>query len=554
MEGGRGAPGIQAKLIRARGLALLVLGSGIVNFWSVIGPPLRERHAVLRAVFPLEFLHISRSVSLLIGFALVISSINVLKRKRRAHRVVCGLAGLSVFFHLTKGLDYEEAFFSALLLLLLLLDRRDFTVESAPPDVRTALILLAAAFAAAMGYGIAGFWLLDTVEFGVNFTLLDSAHRTLLFLSLAGDPGIVPHTRYARWFLDSLYLMTGTAIAYSLFAVFRPALYRFATLPHERRLAQELTASHGRCSMDFFKYWPDKSFFFSERRDCFLAYRVATGVALALGDPIGPAEGIESILRRFLEFCVQNDWRIAFHQTLPDFLPLYRKLGLRKLKIGDDAIVDLDSFNLDGRHFKKVRHAINQAEKSGLLFARWNTPVPDEVMDKLRRVSDGWLKIPGRRERTFTLGRFDPQYVRSTPVCAAADSSGNILAFVNIIPSFYRGEATIDLMRHLQDAPKRIMDYLFARLFQAMKEEGFQRFNLGMAPMAGFREDEEAALEEKAVHYFMQQLNFLFSFQGLLHYKSKYASIWEPRYVVYQNVLNLPRIARALAEVSGIHD
>ena len=235
-------------------------------------------------------------------------------------------------------------------------------------------------------------------------------------------------------------------------------------------------------------------------------------------------------------------------------MPLYKKLGFRKLKIGDDAIVDLPNFTLDGKGAKKLRHAVNQLEKQGILFTRYDSPISSEIMSQLRRVSDGWLQIPGRRERTFALGLFDPDYIRSTPVYVAAEQAGKILAFVNSIPSFCKGEATIDLMRHLPDAPPGIMDYLFTKLFLAKRQEGYHRFNLGMAPMAGFREHEEPSAEERAVHYFMHQLNFFFSYQGLLHYKAKFATIWEPRYTVYRHVLNLPRVARAIFAVSEIND
>jgi len=118
------------------------------------------------------------------------------------------------------------------------------------------------ALVAALIYGIMGFWFLDMREFGINFTIGESIKQTLSFLSLAGDTGIVPRTRHARWFLDSLNVMTVTAMAYALFAVFRPVVYRFKTLPHERKLAEEITARYGRSSLDFFKYWPDKTFFF----------------------------------------------------------------------------------------------------------------------------------------------------------------------------------------------------------------------------------------------------------------------------------------------------
>ena len=535
-------------------LALVVLGSGLVNLFSVLSPALPERAAILHEIFPLVFIHLSRFLTLLTGFALVALSLNIYKRKKRAFQITLMLSFLSIFFYLTKGLDYEEAVLSVILIVLLLLSRKTFTVESRIPSMKWGFLQIGIALVAALIYGIMGFWFLDMREFGINFTIGESIKQTLSFLSLAGDTGIVPRTRHARWFLDSLNVMTVTAMAYALFAVFRPVVYRFKTLPHERKLAEEITARYGRSSLDFFKYWPDKTFFFSENRHCYIAFRVGGGGAVALGDPVGPEEEIESTIQGFTEYCTNNDWRVAFHQTLPDFLPVYKKLGFRKLKIGDDAIVDLTNFTLDGKDAKKLRHTINQLEKQGFGFVRYDPPISSEVMQQLKQVSDGWLQIPGRRERTFTLGLFDPEYIRSTPVYAAVDPMGEILAFVNSIPSFCKGEATIDLMRHLPDAPPGIMDFLFIKLFFAKKEEGYLRFSLGMAPMAGFQEHEEASAEERAVHYFMQQLHFLFSYQGLLHYKAKFATIWEPRYTIYRNVLNLPRVARAISEVSEIHD
>jgi phosphatidylglycerol lysyltransferase len=540
------------RFLGTRLVAFVVLGSGLVNVFSVIGPALPNRATVVRGLFPLEFIHLSRFSTLLIGFALIISSINIYKGKKRAFQLVFLLTLLSIVFHLTKGLDYEEAIVSGALLVLLLLTRRRFAVKSSIPDLRAGLNRLVVAFTAALLYGVAGFWLLDRREFGIDFTIGDSVHRTLLFLSLVGDPQVVPRTGYARWFVDSMYLMTGTAIAYSLFAVFRPVVYRYRTLPHERRLAENLTLSYGRSTLDYFKYWPDKTFFLSPTQQCYIAFKVGAGHAMVLGDPVGPEGEIEATIRAFVDFCRGNDWRVAFHQTLPDFLPIYRKLGFRKLKIGDDAIVMLAEFSLEGRKFKKLRHNINQLEKEGFRLVRYAPPIPPDILAQVKTVSDGWLQIPGRRERTFTLGYFDPDYIRHTPVYAAVDGQGKMLAFANEIPSFRKGEATIDLMRHRIDAPNNIMDYLFTKLFLAKKDEGFAFFSLGMAPLAGFEEREEASLEEHAVHNFIQRLNFLFSYQGLKLYKAKFATRWEPRYLVYKNVLSLPMVARAIAEVSEI--
>lgn len=534
-------------------VAVITLGSGLLNLYSVMGgPDPQARRALLREIFPLEFVHLSRSLTVLIGFALIISSLNVYKRKRRAWLAVLLLSCASVIFHLTRGLDYEQALISAALVVVLILTRRHFTVKSSIPDFRSGLIRIGIALLVALGYGVAGFWLLDRREFGINFTLGDSVRRTLLFLSLVGDPHIVPRTHYAQWFLDSLYLMTATAIGYAGFALFRPVIYQFRTLPHEREWARQLLAMHGRSSLDYFKLWPDKSFFFSPSHRSFLAYRVAGNFAVVLGDPVGPDEEIEDIIRRFHELCQDNDWGLAFYQTLPDFLPTYKRLRFKKLKIGDDAIVDLTQFGLEGKTMKKFRHTLNQLEKLGVHTLYYEPPIPEEVLMQAKEVSDEWLQIPGRRERGFTLGMFEPNYIRSTPLFAAADKDGKILAFVNIIPSYRVGEATVDLMRHRVEAPNGIMDYLFVRLFLHNKERGFQRFSLGMAPMAGFQEKEDASLEERAVHYFFHHLNFLFSYEGLRQYKAKFASLWEPRYAVYRNTLDLPKLAVALSKLSEL--
>lgn len=532
-------------------VTLMTLGSGLVNLLSVLNPALPQRRALLREVFPLEFLHLSRFLTLLIGFALVISSLNIYKRKKRAFQVVSPLVFLSVLFHLTKGLDYAEAFLSLVLLIVLLLTRKSFTVKSSVPDWLGGVIRLGIAAAVALAYGVAGFWLLDRKEFGLNFTLGDSLYRTLRFILLAGDPQIVPHTRYARWFLDSLSLMTITAVGYAGFGLFRPVIYQLRTLPRERAQAAGIVRRHGRSALDYFKLWPDKSYSFSPSGNGFLAYRVGGNFAVVLGDPVGPEEEIEETVRRFMAFCQENDWGYGFHHTLPDFLPIYRRLGLKKLKIGDDAIVDLTRFTLEGKAMKEFRK-LHNLEKIGVHIRLYEPPIPEEVLGQAREVSAEWLQIPGRRERDFSVGRFEQAYVRSTPLFAAADQEGQILAFVNIIPSYRPGEATIDLMRRRTKAPNGIMDYLLVKLFLYNKEKGFERFSLGMAPMSGFQEKEEASPEERAVHFFFQHLNFLFSFTGLRQYKAKFASFWEPRYAVYRHVLDLPRLAIALSRVSEV--
>lgn len=534
-------------------VTLVTLGSGLLNIYSVINNSLPERMSLLLEFFPFDLLQLSRTLTLVIGFALVVSSINIFKRKRRAFHVVALLAALSIIFHLTKGVDYEEASLSLALLAGLYLARREFTVRSGLPDFRLAAVRATVAFALLFLYGVGGFWLLEEVEFNFKFHVADAVRATLAFVTFASNPGLTPQTAYAFWFARSIYLLTFVAVAYAGFALFLPVVYRFRTLPRERAAAAALLERYGRSSIDYFKLWSDKAYYFSATGNCFIAYAVGGNTAVALGDPVGSEEEVETTIQGFAKLCRGNDWRIAFHQTLPDFIAVYQKLGFRKLKIGDEASVDLTTFNLEGKERKNLRAVVNRFEREGVRLEQFAPPIPDGVLRQAREVSDDWLRLPGKRERTFSLGLFEENYVRQTPIVAIFSGDGEMLAFVNRIPAYVQGEATIDLMRHRTDAPNGTMDFLFTKLFLICREEGYKQFSLGLAPLAGFTDHERRTAEERAVRFFLDHLNFLFNYAGLRRYKAKFAPSWEPRYLIYRHAHELPRIAYALTRVAELH-
>jgi phosphatidylglycerol lysyltransferase len=531
--------------------AVATFGSGVINLVSLMTPALPHRAALLKSVFPLEFLAVSRFATLALGFALILSSLNVYKRKRRALYVVSALSIGSIVFHLFKGIDYEEALFSLALLGLLWAQRGQFTVRSAPPAWRSAIARLAIGGAVAFAYGTIGFWMLERREFGVDFGWRAAAFNAWHAL-LIDDLALTPRTHHAGFFLDSLTAMSTLAVAYACYQLFRPALYRLRTVPQERARAEVLAREHGRSALDYFKLWPDKSLFFSTSGDAFLSYAVAGGFAMVLGDPVGPEEEVSALVREFSAFCDSQDWRVAFYQTLPDFLAAYTRLGFKRLKIGDDAVVELARFDLSGSAHKKERTAMRKLENSGVRMHWYDSPLDDRLLDQLQQVSDEWLQIPGRRERRFTLGLFDREYVRHTPVATAESADGTVLAFVNFVESFHKDEATLDLMRRRGRAPNGVMDYLLVHVMLRARELGYSRFSLGMVPMAGFGEHENASAEERVVHGFFQQLNFIFSYRGLKAYKAKFATTWEPRFLIYRTVLDLPRVPLALARVSEL--
>src|SRR5580700_982430 len=211
--------GFERRTFVAAFLAAITLSSGILNLISVVGGASQPK--MLAAVFPLEFSRLSRTLTILIGFALIASSLNIYKRKKRAWAVVLALSSLSTILHLTRELNYRNALLSSALLLLLLFTRDTFTVKSRRPDLRSGLLHLLVSAVVTVSYDLTGCWLLDKRHFGMNFRIGNAIAATFRFVSLSGDPRLLPHTQYGHWFLDSLNLITLTAGVYSGFALFR---------------------------------------------------------------------------------------------------------------------------------------------------------------------------------------------------------------------------------------------------------------------------------------------------------------------------------------------
>lgn len=532
-------------------LALLTLGSGLLDLYSVMGPNAGSSAPVFQEIFPLALQGLPRTTTVLTGLALVVASFHLLRRRRRAWLAAVALSAFSTILHLTKGLPASDALRSAAVLTALLLTRRGFPFGSGIPSFRAEGRRIALVALTALAYGAIGFWVLEPAEFRQNFHWAAALKQALLFLSFVGDPLLRPHTPYAVWFLESLQWISVAVLVYAGFALFRPVRARFQPRLDDLRAARAILERHGRTAHDFYKSWPDKSIFFDDSREAFLAYRVAGGFAVVLGDPVGPTERLAGIIEQFENSCRENGWRIAFHQATPEFLPAYLRLGFQRVKIGDDAIVHLAEFTLSGSRNKSLRTTLHRMERDGIRAILLEAPLSPAILAEAREVSDDWLRQPGNRERGFSLGWFDEAYLVHTPLLAAIDSSGRMLAFVNLVDSFHPGEATIDLMRRRLDAPNGIMDFLFIKAILHAREQGFTRFNLGLAPLAGFQPGEESRLDERAIHAFFQRFNPGFRFAGLKEYKTKYATDWEPRYAVFRNRFDLARLGMALFRISS---
>jgi phosphatidylglycerol lysyltransferase len=361
----------------------------------------------------------------------------------------------------------------------------------------------------------------------------------------ADNAGLVPQTRFANFFADSIYAVGTVTLGYALLMLLRPVLLRNSASISERNKAQEVVAKYGRTTLARLALLPDKSYYFSVSGKSTIAYVPKGRGAIALGDPIGPAEDRKEAILGFQEFCDRNDWYPAFYQTLPQDLEMYSTLGFRVVQIGEEAIVNLKTFTLKGKSNQNLRTAINRLTKAGHQIEFYEPPLSSELMRQMKLVSDEWLQMVQGAEKKFSVGWFDEVYLRETRAAAIHTPDGRISAFANMI-SAGDGVVGVDLMRRRTEVENGTMECLFASMLQHCQELGYQEFDLGLSALAGVGEAEKSGRLEKVLIYLSDHLSKFYNFKGLHSFKDKFGPRWEPRYFVYPSLGSLPDVVVAL--------
>lgn len=530
---------------RRRIAAAVVAANALLGFMLVMvhHPPIQV--GPLHRAFPVEAVITSRFLLVLASLAQAGTVRGLLRGKRQAWLIatVAALAAIACFQ--VKRADLVGIAASAATAALLIAWAPLFPARSDPAMARRGLAWFVLGTAGAFAYALAGLWWLDRHFHGTD-SLIAIAEDAVRLVLIVPEANAEPVGRHGRWFLDSVRLFMGASLAAGTWHALSPVRYRLTEEQRELHRVRGILERWATTSLAYFHLMPDKSHFFASEGEAFLGYRVSRGVAVVLGGPVGEPEACRAVVREFIEFCDLNGWGFCFHQCAPGEVELLQPLGLKALKIGEDAVIRLPGFSLSGKSFKHIRATVNRMEREGYEVVELPQPIDDATMAELREVSDAWLADGHHRERQFTLGWFDEDYLRETQVLAVRAPSGRIEAFANVLPSFHSKEANFDLMRRRPDSPNGAMDFLFVRMAERFRDAGMEGLNLGFAPLANV---EETGVKGRVLNWLYEYGGRLFNFQGLRAFKDKWDPAWEPRYLVYRSDADLPGIALAVALV-----
>ena len=484
---------------------------------SALTPEMRDRFQLVGGVLPPGGIAAARVGTLAFGLALIWLSRSLAGRRERAWQLAVVAVIASAVAHLAKGLDFEEAAISLALLLALLRYRRRFDVPGDPGAIRP-LLGVVTAFAAAAA-----------VVLGVELHGGDLPSR-----------------------LSDVSTALGLLLGLAALAVWlRPFSHAVAQTVGERRVARALIDAYGRDSLSFFALRRDKSYFFSPTRGSFLAYRVVAGTALISGDPVGEDAEFDALLTEFRRVARTHGWRLAVISASGDHLDRYRRLGMRAIAIGEEAVLHPATFSLEGRPIRKVRQSVSRLVKAGYTL---RVVAAEDADDALRAslddVSEQWRG--NQAERGFSMA-IDDLYVPGTVFALAEDEQGTVGGFLHLAPTPAGGGWSLSTMRRAPGTPNGLTEFLVVETLAWAKEQGASELSLNFCALTDLIcPDRANTIPRRLLRRGLLAADNIFQLERLYAFNRKFFPEWRPRYLCVERLSDLPLVGLAYLHVEQL--
>lgn len=514
-------------------LSISVFGVGLVLLLSVVNPSIIHKYHWLGEIVPLPIVELSSLILSASAILLLLLSHGLFKRYQKAFELTQKLLLVAMVFIVLKGAQWQISLALGLIYLLMLPCEQIFYRQGSIVGIKYS-------FGWALSLAAALFLMMWVLFFAYQ----DVDYDHSLWFTFSQDSHV---SRALRGGAVALVILLIFAFRYVL-AMRRPQtrLLDEHTLSCAMDIVANAPSSHG-----FLALVQDKSLLFNEDNDAFLMYARAGHCWVVMGDPIGNPDKFDDLLWQFRELCDAYDGWPVFYQVTQKYLPHFLEQGLSLYKLGEEAIVPLAEFDLQSSKYRSLRQSHAKALREGLRFKIIEASEVKALLPTLEVISSSWLKAKQGREKGFSVGYFSAAYLCATPM-ALVYLNDELVAFSNVWASAAKIEFSVDLMRYEPSlSGSNIMDFLFTELLLWGKQQGYQQFNLGMAPMSGLTDRALVPFWTKLAKTVYKKGNKFYNFQGLRRYKDKFNPRWEAKYLICYGGLSLPVVVGSLVTLTS---
>ncbi len=489
----------------------LVFISGAIIVLSNIVPQYLLKIKLLKEILGKQVLGLSIGMSVILGFLIMLTALMMKYRAKSIYKASMVLFVLGIILSLTKGINPYELVFLVVVAYLLYLSKRMFYRDSFVVSCKNTLI--------DSGILIA--------SFSIYFFILITFGTHLKYVGIVRK---MPYKMAYKFGFIAFALVTVIYVAIYFLNIRRKIPVK--TFDECSEYVEKIIEEYKGDSLTHLVFLKDKYIYLNEDKDLFIQYEVYGDKLFVLGNPVGNNENLFREIETFCEYADNYGYTPVFYQVNDEMISYLHSNGYDFMKIGEEAKVDVKEFKVVGNKMKSLKTSRSKVTKEGYTFHMVEPPFSKEFLDSLREISDEWLD--GRKEKGFSVGFFDEDYLNKAPIAILRDAEGEIKAFANIMYMYDDESFSVDLMRFSKNTPRGVMDFMFINLIEYGKENGYEIFNMGMAPLANVGLSKYAFWNEKLALQFYENGQALYSFKGLRRFKEKFSHNWEYKYIAYR--------------------
>ncbi|MFG2929773.1 phosphatidylglycerol lysyltransferase domain-containing protein [Streptomyces achromogenes] len=383
-------------------------------------------------------------------------------------------------------------------------------------------------------------------------------YGTLRLVSVAAEESRFPGIDPPNWANVAVNVLSTALLLAVLYAAFRSRRAVDPLTEDDEKRLRALLERHGdRDSLGYFALRREKSVVWSPTGKAAVAYRVVGGVSLASGDPLGDPEAWPGAIVPWLAEARTHGWIPAVMGAGEEAGTVYARHGLDALELGDEAVVEVAEFTLEGRAMRTVRQAYNRVRRAGYrVRIRRHEDIPADEMAYLVRRADDWRDGATERGFSMALGRLgDPRDGRCV-MLECVDAEGRLRALLSFVPWGPHG-LSLDLMRRERDVDGHangLMEFMVIELLRRAREIGITQVSLNFAMFRSVFERGARLGAGPVLRLWRSLLGFFsrwWQIESLYRANAKYRPIWEPRFLLFEKTADLPRIGLASARAEG---
>jgi lysyl-tRNA synthetase class 2 len=530
-------------------VATLVALVGVVNVGVALSAHLPARLQRVLDLKALNLVPVAHAIAMTAGASLLALAFYLRRRRRGAWALTILILVAAAVVDLVQGPDIGEGLLGLALAVLLATQRNAFYVRHDRIALKSALWRVPLAVIASVGIATLAVWA-GSRAVSPHIGTHAAWHEARHLLTLKGSE--FHFHRAFSWVPFGVHLLALATVLAAFYFILRP-LSGPRELPgsRARALARDLVETHGADTLSYFKLRQDKHYLFSSDERAFVGYQVEGRMLLISADPVGPDEALPELFRQIFAWAEVRGLKVGVINAGERTRELMQAAGLRSFYFGDEALLDLDSFSLEGRPIRKIRQSVTRLVKAGYTaeLATVGELAPETKHD-LQGVSQRWMGKDHERGFSMAMDSVCGQHHPDTKVVIARDEDGTVRGFLHLVPAYGRPAMSLSAMRREHDTPNGLTEFLVVRAVELLREEGVKELSLNFAAFGRWMHDPRNR-REQLLGRACKPLNPYFQIESLYKFNAKFFPRWEPRYLLYEGRLGLLPTGVAALIVEG---